>query len=104
MFELFDKNTPLTVEIIIDGKSIQASENMTVAAAALFCGLESVRETPISGSYRLPLCMMGVCFECLMTIDGKANQRGCQVKVQPGMVVERQLGAVQLEGGNEEGL
>ena len=101
MFELIDKNTPLTVEITIDGKSHLVPENFTVAAAALFCGLPSVRETPVSGSDRSPLCMMGVCFDCLMVINGRPNQRGCQVRVEPGMVIERQLGAVELEIVNE---
>ena len=101
MFKLADDNTPLTVEITIDGQPHLVPENMTVAAAALFCGLTSVRETPVSGSRRLPLCMMGVCFECLMVIDGVANRRGCQVIVQPGMSIKRQLGAVVLEGKGE---
>lgn len=101
MFKLIDNNTPLTVEIIMDGKKQLVAENMTVAAAALFCGLPSVRETPVSGSARLPLCLMGVCYDCLMTINGQPNQRGCQVIVQPGMIIERQSGAVQLESGYE---
>ncbi|MCP4074715.1 MAG: (2Fe-2S)-binding protein [Gammaproteobacteria bacterium] len=101
MFKLIDKGIPLTVEIILDGKAELVPENITVAAAALFCGLESVRKTPVSGSNRLPLCMMGVCYECLMKINGQANQRGCQILVKPGMVIERQSGAAELESGYE---
>ncbi len=36
--------------------------------------------------------MMGVCYECLMVIDGQANRRACQETVRPGMRIERQLG------------
>lgn len=104
MFKLIDQKTPLTLEIILDGKVVSVPENMTVAAAALYGGMASVRETPVSGAERLPLCMMGVCFECLMTIDGQPNQRGCQVVVQPGMVIERQLGAAQFGDGDETDL
>jgi predicted molibdopterin-dependent oxidoreductase YjgC len=36
--------------------------------------------------------MMGVCFDCLVTIDGQPNQQACMTVVQPGMRVERQVG------------
>ena len=45
----------------------------------------------------MPFCMMGVCYECLMTIDGVGNQRGCQTLVSQGMRVERQIGASDLD-------
>ena len=41
--------------------------------------------------------MMGVCFECLLEIDGIGNQRACQVEVRAGMEVRRQLAV----GGDE---
>ncbi|NKB63567.1 MAG: hypothetical protein GKR95_16110 [Gammaproteobacteria bacterium] len=41
----------------------------------------------ISEAPRGPYCMMGVCFECLVEIDGKRNQQACQIEVQPGMSV-----------------
>ncbi len=102
MFELIDNNAVSTLDLTIDGKTCSVPRGMTVAAAALYCDLPSVRETPVSRAGRLPLCMMGVCFDCLMVIDGKANQRGCQVVVQPGMVVERQIGAAELRGEDED--
>jgi hypothetical protein len=37
--------------------------------------------------------MMGVCFECLLVIDGEPSQQGCMVQVRPGMRIERQEGA-----------
>ena len=41
--------------------------------------------------------MMGVCFDCLVTIDGVGNRQGCQVRVAPGMAVETQNGKREIE-------
>jgi predicted molibdopterin-dependent oxidoreductase YjgC len=64
----------------------------TVAAAILASGIQSCRTTPLSGEPRAPFCMMGVCFECLMEIDGTPNRQTCQIPVQQGMKIRRQLG------------
>ena len=50
----------------------------------------------MSGQGRAPYCMMGVCFECLMEIDGEPNQQGCLVIVREGMRIDRQLGKREL--------
>jgi D-hydroxyproline dehydrogenase subunit gamma len=104
MFKMIDNEVISSVDIKIDGKGYAVPRNMTVAAAALYCGLPSVRETPVTGAGRLPLCMMGVCFDCLMIIDGVDNQRACQVVVQDGMEIERQIGAAEFRGEHEEQL
>jgi D-hydroxyproline dehydrogenase subunit gamma len=57
---------------------------------------DATRTTPVSGSPRAPYCMMGVCFECLMEIDGIANRQACMVRVRPGMRITRQQGARML--------
>jgi len=46
-----------------------------VAAAVLGSNLDAVRTTPVSGEPRMPYCLMGVCFECLMEIDGCPTAR-----------------------------
>ena len=65
----------------------------TVAAALLAAGETDLRATPVSGSPRAPYCMMGVCFECLMEIDGIGNRQACLTPVIEGMQVRRQRGA-----------
>ena len=60
----------------------------------LLAAATPTRTTPVSGEPRAPYCMMGVCFECLMEIDGAANQQACLVTVADGMRINRQLGAV----------
>lgn len=85
-----------TVEIFIDGSSFQAPATDSVALATMRAGLQSIRINPATGTERAPYCMMGVCFECLMTIDGVASRQACMVRVRPGMRIERQLGARDL--------
>ena len=49
--------------------------------------------TRVAVAPRAPYCMMGVCFECLLEIDGVANRQACLVTVQPGMKIRSQEGA-----------
>ena len=64
----------------------------TVASALLSAGVESFRTTPVRDSPRAPYCLMGVCFDCLVTIDGVGSRQSCLVPVRDGMLVETQLG------------
>jgi D-hydroxyproline dehydrogenase subunit gamma len=82
------------VRVELDGKLALASADETVAALLLrLASVESYRISPISGAPRAPLCMMGVCFECLVEVDGQTNQQGCMVRVSEGMHIRRQNGA-----------
>ena len=92
MFKLPQDDIPQTVTIIIEGKEVSVPRNISVAAAVMVAGIGHTRTTPISDSPRAPLCLMGVCYECLMVIDGHANRRACQLTVREGMHIERQLG------------
>ena len=93
MFKRLPDAQGATVELTVDGRSIRARAGDTVAAAMLANGLLACRETPVSGAARAPYCLMGVCFDCLVTIDGMANRQGCLIPVRSGMRVERQQGA-----------
>lgn len=77
-----------TVPIVIDGAAAEASVGETVAIALLAAGYLATRRTPVTGSPRGGYCLMGVCFECVVTIDGVPNRQGCLVEVQPGMRIE----------------
>jgi predicted molibdopterin-dependent oxidoreductase YjgC len=81
-----------TVAITIDGKPVEARAGDTVAAALLAAGIDHCRTTPVTGAPRAPYCLMGVCFDCLVTIDGVGSRQGCLVPVHDGMKVETQLG------------
>ena len=82
--------TPVT--FTFDGRSLQGRSTDTIAAALLAAGVETCRTTPVSGAPRAPYCMMGICFECLVVVDGVGNRQGCLVAVRDGMRVETQRG------------
>lgn len=92
MFKQLPGDQKETVDIILNGQPLQVLKGVTVAAIALSQNLKFTRTTPISGGKRAPFCMMGVCYECIMVIDGKANQRACATYVSNGMQVETQQG------------
>ncbi len=94
MFKQLRLDSPLPINLTINNRSIQVNQGMTVAAAVLIHGLSYTRTTAISGVNRAPFCMMGVCFECLMVINGQPNQRACCTYVEEGMQVEIQQGAM----------
>jgi len=87
---LGDTGTAVTLKV--DGKPISARAGDTVAAAMLAAGIDHCRTTPVTGAPRAPYCLMGVCFDCLVTIDGIGSRQGCLVPVREGMAVETQLG------------
>jgi predicted molibdopterin-dependent oxidoreductase YjgC len=81
------------VAITVDGRPVVARAGDTVAAALLAAGVDHCRLTPVSGAPRAPYCLMGVCFECFVTIDGIGNKQSCLIPVRAGMQVETQRGA-----------
>lgn len=82
-----------TVALDFEGERLEARAGDSVAAAVLAAGHLSTRTTPVSGRGRGPFCLMGVCFDCLMEIDGEPNRQACLVEVREGMRVRRMLGA-----------
>lgn len=75
------------VTLLVDGEPLQARRGQTVAAAMLAHGRHVLRHTRNAGKPRGLFCAMGVCFDCVMTIDGKAGVRACMTKVEEGMHV-----------------
>lgn len=92
MFKQLPNDDVEKFEVILNQQKVLVPEGTTVAAMALAQGLRATRTTPVSGRKRAPFCMMGVCYDCLMVIDGKANQRACATYVSNGMQVETQQG------------
>ena len=77
---------PATVEVLVDGQAIRVPEGASAAAAVLVAGLPALRSTPVGGAPRLPYCMMGVCFDCLVTVAPGmriAPQRGARLAGMP---------------------
>ena len=64
------------VRLRFDGREIEALPGETIAAALAAADIVAVRQAR-SGAPRGPFCGMGVCFDCLVTVDGRPNQRAC---------------------------
>lgn len=82
-----------TVQIEFEGASLSVPAGVSLAAALLVSGVTHTRESAVSGRPGAPYCMMGVCFECLVEVDGQANCQACLLPVRAGMRVLRQRGA-----------
>lgn len=74
------------IEITVDGRKVKAAPGTSVAAALLNAGATAFR-TAGGGAPRAPLCGMGTCYECRVTIDGVPHRRACLELVRRGMVV-----------------
>lgn len=85
-----DSTITSAVEIVLDGYTISVPDEMNVAAALLAIGKIKSRISPTSKKTCSPHCLMGVCFECLMEIDGVRRQ-ACMTPVRSGMVINRNL-------------
>lgn len=79
----------------MDGRAIQAQSGETLAAALHGAGIRSLREAG-EGTARGIFCGMGVCQECLVTVDGQPNLRACAVSVSGPHIVQRQQYPCQL--------
>lgn len=75
-------------KITIDDKEITVEIGTTVAAALLQAGIRTFRHTVHQQEPRSLFCGMGVCYDCLVTVDGEANVRACVTAVRPGMRIE----------------
>ena len=75
-----------TIRIRLNANPIEVVEGTTVAVALLAAGSPVMRRS-VTGAPRGPLCGMGICFECRVTIDGIAHVKGCQTPCREGMEV-----------------
>lgn len=77
-----------TFTIEVDGELVQAYAGESVAAVLAACGRRSFRETDGHRAPRGLFCGMGICFDCLVTVNGEPNVRACMTTVEEGMTVE----------------
>lgn len=86
-----DADKPITlgtaVTFFVDGEPVEARRGQTLAAALITSGRAVLRHTRHAGKPRGLFCAMGVCFDCVMTVDGRTGVRACMAKVEDGMRV-----------------
>ena len=77
---------PEVVTLLVNGVEVTIPPGSMVSAAIMKTGVSSFRRS-VTGEARGPLCGMGICFECRVTIDGEPHCRSCQTLCRNGMDV-----------------
>src|SRR5579862_327748 len=77
---------PPTVAITVDGRIVKAPPGESLAVALFAAGIRELRRSPRTGGARGMFCLMGVCQECVVTVDGRRTT-ACNLAVRDGMVV-----------------
>ncbi len=85
------------VSFTVEGRTITCRAGQTLATALLGAGVVPFRHTAVSSAPRAPLCLMGVCFDCLVEVDGAQNVQSCMVEVRQGMQVRLPTGARRVD-------
>jgi sarcosine oxidase subunit alpha len=74
------------MNLLVNGRQVTVPAGTMVSTAVAAAGASLYRRS-VTGEPRGPLCGMGICFECRVTIDGRAHCRSCQVPCAEGMEV-----------------
>ncbi len=72
---------------MVDGHPVTAYPGETLLAAMIAGGIRAQKKSPILHEKRGGLCGMGVCYECLVTVNGRSNVRACMCEIEAGMEV-----------------
>jgi D-hydroxyproline dehydrogenase subunit gamma len=75
-----------SISIRVNGTALSVSHGTTVAAAVFAAGTTKFRRS-VTGEPRAPLCGMGICYECRVTINGSPHAKSCQILCAGGMDV-----------------
>ena len=81
------------IKFTFNDQVITAKSGQSVGAALLAADVRKLRTTRFDQNPRGVFCGIGICFDCLVVIDGIASQRACIVEVKPGMKVQTQVGS-----------
>ena len=74
------------MKLQVNGVEVTVPEGAMVSAAIAIAGVNAFRRS-VTGEPRAPLCGMGICFECRVTVNGRAHVRSCQLPCEEGMEV-----------------
>jgi predicted molibdopterin-dependent oxidoreductase YjgC len=77
-----------TVTFSFNGQDLSCEEGQSIAAALISQGYTSLRNTRFKDEPRMIFCGIGICFDCVVVVDGVANQRACITAVSDGMKIE----------------
>ncbi len=72
--------------VTVNGIPVSVPAGAMVSAAMALAGISTFRRS-VTGEPRGPLCGMGICFECRVTVNGREHVRSCQLPCEEGMEV-----------------
>ena len=75
-------------EIVFEGRPVPFEPGQSIGAALTAAGIRSWRTTRAGGRPRGLFCGIGVCFDCLVSVNGRRSLRACMVEARSGDVVE----------------
>jgi aerobic-type carbon monoxide dehydrogenase small subunit (CoxS/CutS family) len=78
------------VRFTFNGEPFKGVEGQSISAALMATGVREFRKTRFDGEPRLIFCGIGICFDCVVVVDGVANQRACLVEINDGAKIESQ--------------
>jgi aerobic-type carbon monoxide dehydrogenase small subunit (CoxS/CutS family) len=84
------KSSKREVSFTFNGEIFKGSEGQSIAAALMTAGVRELRKTRFDDKPRLIFCGIGICFDCVVVVDGVANQRACLVEISDGTKIESQ--------------
>lgn len=82
----YERGTPFEIEV--DGKMLVAYEGETVATTLLAAGIQTFHHPSQGNNPSRLYCGMGVCMQCLVTVNGIPSYQACKTLARPGMKVE----------------
>ena len=85
------------VDITVDNQKITAYEGETIAGALIAAGIRTLNYSSKGQNPRSIYCGIGLCYNCIMTVDGVPNTKTCQTLVKDGCKVQTQKGLGDLE-------
>ena len=91
MFRSLREASPDIIQVTVNGRPVQVPSGQTVWSALALSGQTVTRKAALSGEDRSAYCAMGVCFECMVEINGEPNQQACLHRVAPNMVITTQI-------------
>ncbi|RVU30709.1 MULTISPECIES: (2Fe-2S)-binding protein [Neptunomonas] len=90
MFRLLSRPVEPMVTLTINGAPHTVPAGCSVWTAMTLAGQTETRKSPVTEQPRSAYCAMGVCFECLVEVNGMPNRQACLTPVEEGMVVSHQ--------------
>lgn len=84
------------VSIELEGRTYQGLRGQSAAGILLAHGVRAWRTTSAGDEPRGVFCGIGICFDCLVTVDGRRDVRACLFRPDGGEVLTRQHDALPL--------